>query len=125
MNTEAIIKAMLAQREFWVDLDAGKRVKLRRPAEMDVVRMLTKDASGAYAGIAAGLSEVVRFAVDWAGFCESDLIGAAGASDPVPFATDLWEIMIADQAAWCTKCASALVESIVAHEKKAADAAGN
>lgn len=125
MTPEALVKAMLARREFWVDLGDGKRVKLRRPAEMDVAGMLVKDDDGKVTGIAASLAEVTRFAVDWEGFTEADLIGPAGASDAVPFDAALWGAAVADRAAWCGDCARALVEAIVEHEKQAAAAAGN
>jgi len=124
MNTESLIKAMLAQREFWVDLGDGHRVKLRRPAEMEVAGMLVREGEKVV-GIVAKLPEVIKQAVDWEGFVESDLIGAAGASDAVPFATALWAAVVADRANWCATCATALVDAIVDHEKRSAAISGN
>jgi hypothetical protein len=125
MTPEALIKTLLAQREFWVELAEGKRVKLRRPAEMDVVKLLARDAAGNVTGININLAEVQRFAVAWEGFTEADLIGPAGAADAVAFDAPLWGVLIADQAEWCVKCADALVKAIIDHEQHTATTAGN
>lgn len=125
MSPDALIKAMLSQREFWVPLGGGRRVRMRRPAEMDVADMLVKGPDGKVTGISAHLPEVTRFAVDWEGFTEADLIGPAGAADPVPFDGALWGVVVADRADWCVVCAKALVDAVVAHEQQAAAVSGN
>lgn len=123
MTPDILIKKILAQREFWCDLGGGKRIKLRRPAEAEVISLL-KRVDGKVVGITVELSEVRRFAVDWDGFTEADLI-PSGASDAVPFDVDLFGVVIADQAAWCGKCSAAIIEQIVTHESATEAARGN
>lgn len=123
MTPDIIVKKILASREFWCDLGGGKRIKLRRPAEAEVMDML-KRADGKIVGIAIGLSEIKRFAVDWEGFTEADLI-PSGASDVVAFAPDLFAVVIEDRADWVAKASTALVEKIVAHEGAAEATRGN
>lgn len=123
MTPEILIKKLLAQREFWVDLAGGQRVKLRRPAEADVLSLLARK-DGKVVGLSIGLPEIKRFAVDWEGFTEALLI-PSGASDAVPFTADLWACVIEDRAGWVAACSAAIAEKIVEHENRTEAALGN
>lgn len=123
MTPEALIKKLLAQRDFWVDVAAGKRIKLRRPAEMEWLGLLVRE-EGKVVGLRVGLPEVKRQAVDWEGFAEADLIHS-GASDAVAFHPDLFAAVIEDKSAWCAKCAEALSACVIDYLQAQEDAAGN
>lgn len=123
MTPDILIKKILASREFWCDLGGGKRIKLRRPAEADVLQMLKRE-DGKVIGIAVGLPEVRRFAVDWEGFTEADLI-ASGASDAVPFSAGLFAVVAEDKAEWVARCAADLVKQIADHESRSEATLGN
>ena len=115
MNSDALIAAALAQRAQWVDLDGGKRVRVRRPSEHDTRSLIQRDADGKVTGIAADLPEATRFTVDWEGFTEADF-SPAGASDAVPFSRELWALWIEDDRQALAKVAQALIDAVIAHE---------
>ena len=115
--TAQLIKRLREQRMQWVDLDLpGKRVRLIRPTEIEIGLHFIKDGS-----VSVGVAEVERFTVDWEGFTEADLLGAAvGSSDPVPFSQPLWAEVIGDRSAWVRQLATELLDIVVKHgaEKK-------
>lgn len=116
MSTERLIKQILAKREGWVVLDAGLRVKIRRPAEAEMARFdggLTFDV-------------VSRCVVDWDGFTEADLLGPAiGASDAVPFDAELWAVVAQDHMDWFKPISTALLDAIRTHLGTRADVEKN
>lgn len=124
MTPDVLIAKLLAQREFSVEVAPGKQIRLRRPAEMDVLGMLRRDADGKVVGIVADLSDVRRFAVGWEGIVEADLI-SSGAADAVPFAAGLFAVLIEDRRDWCAKCCQALVDKVLEHEGLQREAQGN
>lgn len=104
--TSALIARMLAQREQWVDLQPGLRVRVRRPAETAIPRLrhgiTTDDAAAA--------------CVDWQGFSEATLLGAAvGSADPLRFDAALWLEVLRDRADWCGTVMDAMVDMVRAH----------
>jgi hypothetical protein len=103
-----------ARRETWVELEAGKRVKVRRPPEGHFPRFYRATEAEQY----------LRCCVDWEVFTEADIAGAAyGAGDVVvPFDVELWVVVAMDNVEWITKVQSKLVEVITAFldAKKAA-----
>lgn len=116
MNATDLIARVLAARDQWVDLEAGKRVKVRRPAE------------AAMPALRSGMAPetVARFCVDWEGFTEADLLGAALGSDTVvKFDVDLWVTVALDHLEWIGKVSEKVVESVSAHLAKRSEAAGN
>ena len=123
MTPDVLVKKLLAQRESWVDLPGGKRVRIRRPAETEVFEMLVLKG-GKPTGLKVGLDEVKRRVVGWEGFTEADLI-VSGASDPVEFDADLWQTMIADRRDWVPPIAQALIDAIVAREAATEAVRGN
>ena len=117
--TAQLIKRLREQRMQWVDLQdkPGKRVRLIRPTEVEISQQLIKDGA-----VSVGVAEVQRFAVDWEGFTEADLLGAAlGSSDPVAFTPALWAEVVSDQSAWVRGLAQTLLDMVVKHsaDKKA------
>jgi hypothetical protein len=116
MSADLIAK-VLAQRESWVDLEDGKRVKIRRPAEAQMPAFR--------AGVTP--ERVVRCCVDWDGFSEADVLGAAlgSGNSKVAFAVDLWEVLALDRMDWLEKVSSSLVEAITSHLSARSDAAKN
>jgi hypothetical protein len=115
MTPDQLLAAALAQRAQWVDLGAGKRVRVRRPSEWDTRGLLQRDADGKVSGIAADLPEVKRFVVGWEGFKECDLI-ASGADDPVDFHADLWAVYVEDDRKVLATVAQAIIDAVIAHE---------
>lgn len=115
--TAQLIKRLREQRMQWVDLDLpGKRVRLIRPTEIEIGLHFIKDGR-----VSVGVAEVERFTVDWEGFTEADLLGAAvGSSDAVPFSQALWAEVISDRAGWVRQLATELLDIVVKHgaEKK-------
>lgn len=116
MDSAALIARMDAQRERWVDLPDGKRVKIQRPLEADFVRLR--------GGVT--VEHVAEFAGDWAGFTEADLLGAAiGSSDALAFSPALWSRVVRDRVAYVGPVAEAIVAAITEHLQQQSDIAKN
>jgi hypothetical protein len=129
MDHQTLIDKILAKREEWVELESAQpgdgadspgkaalRVKVRRPPESDLPRYR--------AGFNA--RDVVECCVGWDGFTEADLLGSGvGASSPVPFAPELWEVVCLDRTPWITKVANKLVDLTTAHLVARKEAAKN
>jgi hypothetical protein len=124
MTPDVLIKKLLAQRESWVDLPDGKRVRIRRPAEAQLADLVVRDAAGKPSGLRIGLDEVKRYVTGWEGVTEADLI-VSGASDPVDFDPALWASVIEDRRDWVGPIAQALLDAILQHETAAEAVSGN
>ncbi len=112
-----LITRLREQRMKWVELAAlpGKRVRIIRPTETELPEFFQGGR------LTVGLEQVKRFVVDWEGFTEADLLGAAvGSSDPLPFDPALWAEVAADQSAWVRQLAQDLLDHVVAHRVAAA-----
>jgi hypothetical protein len=113
--SELLIRQMREQRMSWVDLGEGKSVRIIRPSQLEMMRYLLKDKN-----IVVEFDDVMRFCVDWRGFTQADLLGAAvGSADPVGFDIGLWRELSSEHAPWLQTIANAIVQAIVA--KHAAD----
>jgi hypothetical protein len=123
MNKEHLIAAALAQRAEWLDMDGGKRVRVRRPSEVESLALLRKADDGV-PYLAAGAPEVKKHVVGWEGFSEADF-AASGSSDALEFDADLWAVWIDDQRAAMQKVAQKIVDLVAAHEKAVADTEKN
>ena len=123
MTPEQLVAAALAQRESFVLLGDGKRVKIRRPSEVAIPKMLRRNGD-AGTSIHAGLEEVRAHVVGWEGFTEADFM-AGGASDPVDFDARLWALWIEDHRDNIGLVAQAIVDAVVAHEQRQADTTKN
>lgn len=117
MTPEQLIAAALAQRAQWVPLGEGKRVRMRRPSEFDMRGLVLRDADGTASGLKADLPEVKKFAIDWDGFKESDLI-QGGADDGVPFHPEVFAVWVEDARQAVTTLAQAIIDAVIAHEAK-------
>jgi len=116
MDVTALLARLDAQRETWVDLPDGKRLKYRRPYEVDLPQFLR----------GVRIEHVIDYACDWSGFTEADLLGAAvGSSDPLPFHRDLWAAVVRDRARYLPVVAKAMVETAAAYLQKRVDTAKN
>lgn len=105
MSAELIAR-LLAQRERWVDLEPGKRVRIRRPAESDIGRF----ARG------VSVDQIAATVVGWEGFTEVDVLGASqGSSSAVEFDSGLWAELMRDRMDWFDTAASAVMEAIREH----------
>ena len=118
---ERLIAQIKAQRQSWVEVapatetQPAKRVRITRPPENDVADFVTE--RDGRRTLEVGASHVVKYVVDWDGVLESDLVGAAGSSDPAPFNSALFAIVVEDRLPWMRTIASALLDSIVAHHE--------
>lgn len=117
---ERLIAQIKAQRLSWVELEPAadgrqaKRVQITRPPETAMPDFVAKTDEGQYT-LKAEIRHVNAYTVGWEGFIESDLVGPAGASDPVDFTAELWQTVVADKMAWLQTVARAILESIVRH----------
>lgn len=123
--SDKLIKLMREQRMSWLDLDADatpqKRVRIIRPTEYEMAETFVKGGQ-----IRIGFAEACRFVVDWQGFSEADLLGAAvGSSDPLPFTQALWAEVLGDHIKWVPVVTQALMDAAVTHQKKLSDDAKN
>lgn len=106
MESSALIKALLGQRESWCELGDGLAVKLRRPAESEMPAF--------YRGVS--VESLKTYTVDWRGFTEATLLGqAVGASDALPFDADVWAALMPDRIDWVEACSAHLVDQITKH----------
>lgn len=107
-----LLERMRNQRKRWLDLDdAGHRVQLIRPTDIEVARHLFKRDAG---HLRVEPEDVVMFTVGWSGFTEADLLGSAvGSSDDVPFDSALWAEVMADRPDWMRKAAEELLGMVI------------
>jgi hypothetical protein len=108
-----LIARIREQRMKWVDLqgEPGKRVRIIRPTETEQSLHFFKDER-----LVVGVEQVRQYVVDWEGFTEADLLGAAvGASDPVPFSPEIWAEIVSDKARWVRQLAQDMLDQIVEH----------
>jgi hypothetical protein len=114
-----LVARVLAQRERWVDLGDGLRVRIRRPDALARARMVGLDR---VAIIEAALSA----AVGWEGFTEARVLGASlGSESAVPFDAALWLVMARDHSTWLHSVLNAYLEMIEQHAEQQEAAAKN
>lgn len=112
----SIAERMLAQRQHWVEVAPGKRVRYLRPRETE------------FSQLAGGITaqHVCKFVDGWAGFTEADLLGAAiGSSDPAEFSAELWAEYVLDKVDLLAKVAAEISTRVTDHITKRADEAKN
>lgn len=125
-SPEQAIARIRAGRERWVELEPGKTVLLRRPAESEFPAFFRSTGDGKTTDLVAGIEDVQKHVVNWRGFTEADLFGAAdGSSDPIEFSQSLWAEVVSDNADWSHLVAKELIQQIVTHIKGKGDAAKN
>jgi hypothetical protein len=106
MTPSDLIAAILAQREQWVDIEPGKRLRVRRPPEAQIGQWRH--------GI--DVERVSGCVVGWEGFTEADLLGASiGSDSAVPFDQALCSEVLRDRIEWAGIVSEALVSAITKH----------
>lgn len=129
-DAASLIARLRAAREVWVSLPAAadgthRAVKFRRPAEAEVLALITTSAGGRRQ-LAVQLPTVQACAVDWRGVTEADLLGdTVGSSDAVPFDAGVWAEVVADRLDWLQPCCQGLLDAISAHMARQDDDAKN
>lgn len=119
-----LIKQLRAQRQSWVDLEAGKRVQIIRPTESEFPSFLSGE--GDQRRIAVSIEQVGKYVTGWDGFSEADFLGAAvGASDPLPFDAELWAEVVADRSPWVATVSTALLTAMTDHFQQKAKVSKN
>ena len=116
MKPADILARMDEQRAVWADLGSGRRVKLHRPLETELPRLVR--------GVT--VDDVCECTRDWSGFTEATLLGAAiGAEDAVSFDAVLWSRYVRDDAEAARACIDALVTAVTAYLEGKAQTAKN
>jgi len=130
--SDSVIKRLREARMRWVELPhpehAGLAVRIMRPSEVEVTQHLFKGGAqdGTDATVSVEFADVLRATVDWRGFTEATILGAAvGSSDPLPFSAALWSELASDHAAWVRLLASAILQAAVEHHTAKAAAEKN
>lgn len=114
--SDDLIKRLLALRESLVEVEPGKRVRIRRPAEAQVP---------AFAA-ATPIERVRDNVVGWEGITEADILGPAlGGDAEVSFDAALWGEIVSDRIVWLKIVHEALIEAINAHGVQGEAAAKN
>lgn len=104
------IAALLAARETWLELEPGRRLRVRRPAE----GMLGELRRG-------GLPAYCACVVDWDGFTERDVygeqagVGGSPAGAPLPCDPELVRELLTDRGEWIGALIDHLRAQIEAH----------
>lgn len=106
---------LLAAREADVPLPNGRTVRVRRPAEVEIPRLLLE----------GDLPDLLACVVGWSGgWTEADVLGPGpGRADvPVPFDPAVWLDLAKDHTDWCVPVADK-VKSLCAEFLRAREAA--
>jgi hypothetical protein len=114
MDTAALARRMETEREFWVVVAPGKRVKFLRPL-MDEARSF---------GLDFGIAHVCEFLRGWDGIVESDLI-TTGGDTPVDYDAGLATTLLRDHIGWARTSAARLSEEMGARAKLTSTAEKN
>lgn len=114
MDAAELAKKMQKEREFWVEIEPGKRLKLLRPL---------MDESAGFA-TDFGVKHVAEFLRDWSGIVEGDLI-SGGSTTPVDFDHEIASILLRDHIAWSAKAAKGMADAMVARAEATAVAVKN
>lgn len=129
MSAQQLIERLRAARNGWCVLREADgdmpelAVCLRRPSEVELQGLRPvpgRDINDTLAEAACSS------AVDWRGFTEAELLGAAiGSSDPLPFDAALWREVVRDRMEWLVKCTNHLMDVVREHLRLKAEQAKN
>jgi hypothetical protein len=124
MEKAALRAQIRAARLVKFQIDDKHSVTILRPNETEIPRFMRRDEGGLR--LQAEIEEVCEFVVDWSGFTEADFLPpGVGASDPVPFDSDLWRDYVADRARLCKDVAERLLQIISEHDLRLREQLGN
>lgn len=115
---DALVERMLASRERWVQLTDALSVRLRRPSELDLLKISSNNS------VSIGLDMMIDQATGWKGFTERVLY-PGGALDEVNFRRDVWKEWISDNNQHWSACVEALQQMIEARRAEAETAQKN
>lgn len=121
----ALLAQLRSARTLWVDLEDGKAVQFLRPLEADVQQLL-RPVDGGGRGFQLGLADLRRYATDWRGITETDLLGkGVGSDDQVSFDSEVLELVLGDNLDWLHKAIEGLTDAIVVRLNARVAARGN
>jgi hypothetical protein len=114
--SEQLVKQLRAQRESWVTVAEGVRIKIRRPSETQMAQLMS----------AKPLDVACNHCVDWDGVTQALLLGdSVGSSDPVPFTPELWAEVVGDRVEWVTLLAEHVHQTALRYLQQKQAALGN
>lgn len=102
MDAADVARRMRRERELWVELAPGKRLKLRRPL-VDEARV---------AGVMT-VESACECLIDWEGIVESDAFPSSGGTAALDFDLVVATNMVRDNVAWALMCMEALSKALV------------
>jgi len=103
MDAAELERRMEREREFWVEVAPGKRLKLLRPL-MDEGAAFANDY---------GARALAKYLRGWEGITEADL-SAKGAATPAEFNLAVATLALRDNPAWTNAAAMAIFEAMKA-----------
>lgn len=106
---------LLAGREASVSLPNGKTVRVRRPPEVEIPRLLLE----------GDVADFLACVVGWQGFTEADVLGPEAGTAPVEFDPALWLDLAKDHTDWCRAVADRVKAMCAEHIQKREAASGN
>lgn len=114
MDAADLIRRALEQREFWAELPGGRKVRLRAPAQLELLEF------NARGSLLERVGRLCRVATAWQGFTEATILGAAhGSGDTeAPFSADLLELYLRDRPEEFIALQKALGERIKADQER-------
>lgn len=114
--TQALLTQIRRAREIKVTVDQLTFI-CRRPTDEEALR-LNREGSD-YCQLSK------EFVSGWEGVKESDIVGGAGSSDPVPFAKDLWSEWVVDRPDFWKPIGEAVLNAYTLHAGRLQEAEKN
>lgn len=116
---DRVLAGLASDRAVWVVLGkpgSGRRVRFKRPEEADLPSFMG----------GAKIEHVCKYVDAWEGFTEATFLGeSVGASDPLPFALELWTAWARDNMEEAGQVATAMAGAISARLEARSNAAKN
>ena len=100
-----LTRRMEREREFWVDVAPGKRIKFLRPL-LDEARYAV-----------TGIKECCEYVRGWEGIVESDLLTTGGTAE-VEFDAAIASTLLRDHMGWAKKVAIGMASSLKERHKQ-------
>lgn len=119
MDAKLLQSQLLKARESKVSI-GRMSFTIRRPTEMQLIRMRRPDSSS----IDINLKTIQTHVVGWDGVLESDIVNG-GANDPVPFDVDLYSAWIEDRPEVWVPLIEAFGNAIASQDKRFEALRGN
>lgn len=111
VNVARLLAGMATARAQWLELEPGLSVRVLRPTESVMLTTVIRRVDDAYQ--LEVTTQHVKDSVDnWKGFTEATLVGAAGATEELPFHRDLWAAKVDDSAKWDKLVQAKLIDMV-------------